>query len=96
MKSIKYFEYKNTYEFERFLSAYGYWLEDVKGFSVVDKKQYRGNILKEYFIHFKDGEREYFRVVYFRSFNEYYDSKLGFSGNKMLEWYENADVRLCK
>ena len=96
MKSIKYFKYKNKEKFNAFLSAYGYKLEDVAGFSVAGQKQYRGNILKVYSILFKDCDEEYFKVVIFKSFNEYYQSKLGFNGNKLLEWYEDADVRLCK
>ena len=96
MKSIKYFQYKNTYEYEKFLNVYGYKLSDVKGFSYAGKKQYRGNILKEYCIHFKDGKYEYFKIVYFSSFNESSQSRLGFNGDKLLEWYENANVRLYK
>ena len=96
MKSIKLFEYKNTYEFERFLSAYDYRLENVKGSESIGKKQYHGNILKEYFIHFNDGEKEYFKIVYFKSFNEFHQSRLGFNGDKLLQWYEDANVRLYK
>ena len=84
MKSIKYFKYKNKEKFERFLSSYDYKLEDVKGFVLVEKQQYRGNILKVYSIHFKDGEYEYFKVVYFKSFNEYHQSRLGFNGERLL------------
>ena len=96
MKSIKLFKYRNKEKFNLFLNAYGYKLDNVVGFSVVDKKQYHGNILKTYFIHFDDGEKEYFKVVIFRSINEYYQSKLGFNGNKLLEWYDDANVRLSK
>ena len=96
MKSIKYFKYNNTSNFIGFVGAYDYRLEDVIGFSFDEQKQYRGNVLKWYKIHFNDGEYEYFKVVIFRSFNEYYQSKLGFNGNKLLDWYEDADVRLCK
>ena len=96
MKSIKYFKYLNTKQFDAFLNAYGYILDDVKGFSFDEQKQYRGNILKEYCIHFKDGEYEYFKVVYFKSFNEYRQSCLGFNGDKLLDWYEDADVRQYK
>ena len=84
MKSIKYFKYINKEKFEKFLNAYDHKLEDVKGFVFVEKQQYRGNILKVYSIHFKDGEYEYFKVVYFRSFNEYHQSRLGFNGERLL------------
>ena len=85
MKSIKLFKYKDMRAFEEFLSAYGYKLEDVKGFSLVEKKQYFGNVLKEYSVHFKDGEYEYFKVVLFKDFNEYHQSRLGFKGSKLEE-----------
>ena len=96
MKNIKYFQYKNTYEFKKFLDAYEYRLWDVVGFSYAGKEQYRGNILKEYCIHFKDGEYEYFKIVYFKSFNERNQSRLGFNGDKLLSWYEDANVRKYK
>ena len=92
MKSIKYFKYKDTLAFEKFLSAYGYRLENVKGFSVVGKKQYHGNILKIYFIHFNNGEFEYFKVVYFKNFNECNQSRLSFSCIKLSGWYSSANV----
>ena len=85
MKSIKLFKYINENNFNIFLNEYGYTLDDVKGFSVIDKKQYRNNILKIYAIHFNDGEFEYFKVVVFESFNEYRQSSLGFNGNKLLD-----------
>ena len=96
MKSIKLFKYVNKEKFNIFLSAYGYKLDDVVGFSLAEKRQYHGNILKIYNIRFNDGEYEYFKVVTFRSFNEYRQSALGFNGNKLLDWYEDANVRLCK
>ena len=96
MKSIKYFQYKNTYEFEKFLSAYGYAIGDVKGFSFAGQRQYRGNILKLYNVRFNDGEYEYFKVVYFKSFNEYHQCRLGFNGDKLLTWYDSANVRWYK
>ena len=96
MKSIKYFKYLDTKQFNAFLAAYGYKLDDVKGFSFDEKKQYRGNILTIYNIHFNDGEYEYFKVVYFKSFNEYRQSCLGFNGDKLLDWWEDADVRRYK
>ena len=85
MKSIKYFKYLDTKQFNAFLNAYGYKLDDVKGFSFDGKKQYHCNVLKIYCIHFIDGEREYFKVVYFKSFNEYRQSCLGFNGGKLLD-----------
>ena len=96
MKSIKYFEYKNMLEFEKFLSSYCYKLEDVKGFSYAGQKQCRYNVLKLYRITFNDGEYEYFKVVYFNSFNELHQCRLGFNGDKLLSWYEDANVRHYK
>ena len=92
MKNIKYFQYKNTYEFERFLNAYGYRLGDVKGFKFGWKEQYRGNFLKAYMIYFNDGEYKLFRVVYFKSLNECHQCRLGFNGNKLLMWYDSSNV----
>ena len=96
MKNIKYFKYKNTGAFMGFLGSYDYKLEDVKGFSFDERKQYHGNVLTWYCIHFNDGEKEYFKAVSFKSFNEYHPSRLGFNGNKLLEWFENADIREYK
>ena len=96
MKSIKCFKYKDTFKFEEFLSAYGYKLEDVRGYKFIDKKQYRGNVLKVYFICLNDGEEVYFKVVTFKNLNEYRQSRLGFNGDKLLEWYEDSAVRTYK
>ena len=96
MKSIKYFKYVSTKQFNAFLVAYSYKLDDVKGFSFDEQKQYCGNILKWYKIHFKNGEYEYFKVVIFKSFNEYHQVRLGFRGNKLFNWWEDADVRRYK
>ena len=96
MKSIQCFQYKDTHKFEEFLDAYNYKLEDVKGFKFVDKKQYCGNVLKLYFICLKDGEEVYFTTVDFKSFNEYHQCCLGFKGDKLLEWFEDAAVRRYK
>ena len=96
MKNIKFFKYKDTYEFKKFLDAYGYRLWGVKGFSYAGKKQYRYNVLKLYRITFNDGEYEYFKIVYFKSFNELNQSRLGFKGDKLLSWYEDANVRKYK
>ena len=84
MKNIKYFKYVNKEKFNIFLKAYGYTLDDVKGFSLAEKRQYRGNVLKIYHISFKDGEYEYFKVVIFKSFNEYHQVRLGFRGGKLF------------
>ena len=92
MNNIKYFKYKKTNAFKRFLSAYGYKLNNVVGFSFVGKKQYHGNILKIYFIHFGDGEKEYFKVVCFKNFNEYNQARLNFSYMKLSNWYGGAWV----
>ena len=93
MKSIKLFKYINENNFNVFLNEYGYTLNDVKGFSFIDKQQRRCNVLKTYAIHFNDGEYEYFKVAIFESFNEYRQSSLGFNGNKLLNWWENANIR---
>ena len=82
MKNIKYFIYKNTLDFERFLDAYGYRLSDAVGFSVYDKQHYHGNILKTYIIYLSDNERIFFKVVYFKSLNELQQCKLGSKGDK--------------
>ena len=96
MKNIKFFKYKNTYEFKKFLDAYGYRLWEVKGFSCAGKKQYRYNVLKLYRITFNDGEYEYFKVAIFSSFNEYHQARLGFSGSKLEYWFQDANVREYK
>ena len=96
MKSIKYFQYKNTFAFEKFLCDNGYWVENITGFSYGWKEQYHGNILKVYFIHFNDGEYELFRIVYFKSFNECNSARLGLINNKLLMWYDDANIRKYK
>ena len=96
MKSIKYFKYKDTSAFENLLSSYEYKLEDVAGFKFIEKKQYCGNVLKLYFICLNDGEEVCFTVVDFKNFNEYHQSRLGFKGNKLLSWCEDANVRRYK
>ena len=93
MKNINLFRYKDTSEFWAFLSSYDYKLDDVIGFSLVERKQHDNNTLTEYCIHFKDGEHEYFRAVCFKDFNEYRQAKLGFSYNKLIDWFESADIR---
>ena len=96
MKSIKYFKYINTLAFEKFLKEYNYKLSDAVGFSFVGKQQYHGNILKEYIIYLNDHDHIYFNVVYFKDFNEYRQSRLGFNGERLLEWYQDANIRKYK
>ena len=96
MKSIKYFKYVNENNFNVFLNEYGYTLDDVKGFSLDDKEQYRCNVLKTYSVYFKDGEHVFFKVAVFESFNEYRQSALGFNGDKLLDWYQDANIRMYK
>ena len=96
MKSIKYFQYKNTWEFERFLRACKRWLEDAVGFSVVGVERYRGNILKTYAIYLSDGAKLHFKVVFFKDFFACKRAPWGFEGNKLLEWYEGAAVKHYK
>ena len=96
MKSIKLFKYWYSYELDRCLKDYGYTVEDVVGFSVSSVKRYHGNILKTYIIYFKDGENVYFIVVYFKSFNECNQSRLGLSGNKLLLWYQISSIKHYK
>ena len=92
MKNIKYFKYKNTYNFEKFLKECGYKIDDVSSYSVIGEKRYNGNILKEYTIFFSDHDHAFFKVVYFKSLNECDRSRLGFNGNTLLEWYQDANV----
>ena len=93
---IKHFKYVNENCFKVFLKEYGYKLEDVKSFYLYSKSQYHGNILKIYNIHFNDGEVGCFSAVLFKNFNEYHQARLGFSGNKLLCWYENANAKAYK
>ena len=93
MKNIKYFKYINTKQFNDFLNDYGYTLNDVEGFSVLVLRRYNSNVLKTYAIYFNDGEYEYFNVVEFKSFNEYNQAGLGFSGQKLLSWYQDSNIR---
>ena len=96
MKNIKFFEYTKTQMFEWFLVKKKCWLEDIVGFSLGIQKQYCGNILKEYFIHFKGGKKESFKVVYFKDYHDYAKSQWGYMGKKLLSWFEDANVRLWK
>ena len=96
MKSIKFFKYYNTCAFERFLNTHGYKIKDVKDFRVVSIKQRLGNVLKTYSILLKDGNEKYFKVVFFKDFDEYNQSSLGFKGDKLLRWCEDANVKKYK
>ena len=96
MKNIKLFKFKDTLEFQGFISSYDYKLEDVVGFSFDEQKQCLGNVLKWYKIHFKDGEYEYFKVIIFKGSNEYRQALLGFGCSKLLSWFEDSDIRKIK
>ena len=96
MKNIKRFKYWYTYEFQKFLESYGYTIDDVKGYNVSSIKRYHGNILKTYLINVYDGESVYFSVAYFKDFNEYNQSRLGFNGNRLLRWCEIAEIKEYK
>ena len=84
MKNIKCFKYINENNFNVFLNEYGYTLDDVKGYNVSAIHHYRGNIFKSYIIYFKDDNLACFKVVYFKSLNEYQQSRLGFNGGTLL------------
>ena len=92
MKNIKCFKYINTYSFERFLSAYSYTISDVNGYSIGWKEQYNGNVLRVYIIYFNDGKYKRFSVLYLKDFNEHEQIRLGFKINKLLMWYDIANV----
>ena len=96
MKNINLFKFKDTNEFWAFLSSYDYKLEDVVGFSLAEQRQCKGNVLKIYNVRFNDGEYEYFKAISFKDSNEYRQALLGFGGNKLLSWFEDADVREIK
>ena len=92
MKNIKSFKYKNTFEFDKFLRSNHCWIENIKGFKYGWKEQYHGNILKAYMIYFNDNEYKLFRVVYFKSLDECDKTRLGFIKNKLLMWYDDANI----
>ena len=96
MKNIKYFQYKNTFAFEKFLCTNHYWVHNITGFKYGWKEQYRGNFLKAYFIYFNDNEYKIFRVVYFKDLNECDKARLGLINNKLLMWYDDANIRKYK
>ena len=92
MKNIKHFKYKNTYEFNVFLKDYRYEIDDISGYSVGWNEYYNGNVLRVYIIYFNNGEYKLFRIVYFKSFNEYNQTYLGLNNNKLLSWYDSANI----
>lgn len=97
MKKIKYFIYKDTYEFEKFLNVYGYILSDVVGFSVAGVEHHNGNVLKEYVIYLSGRVHLFFKVVYFKNFNECKQVRWGFNSDKLLiEWYNTAAIKEYK
>ena len=96
MINIKRFKYWYSFEFESCLKDYGYTIDDVKGYSVSSIKRYCGNILKTYKVYVCDGESIYISVAYFKSFNEYNKTWLGFNGDTLLEWYKKAIIKLYK
>ena len=96
MKNIKRFKYWYSYEFECCLKDHGYTIDDVKGYSVSSVMRYRGNVLKTYIVYVYDGEAVYFSVAYFKSFDEYNKTWLGFNGDKLLNWYKKAIIKQYK
>ena len=92
MKNIKYFKYKNTFAFEKFLCKHHYWVENIKGFSFGWTERYHGNILKVYMIYFNDNEYKLFRIVYFKSLDVCDKARLGFINNKLLMWFDDANI----
>ena len=96
MKNIKSFKYKNTYSFERFLKGCGYNMDDVSGYNVGWKEQHHGNLLRVYIIYFNNGEYKLFRVLYFKSLNEYEQISSGSKINKTLMWYDSANIAKYK
>ena len=96
MINIKYFNYKNLYEFKKCLNSYGYRLRDAVGFNVSGIQRYRGNILKTYIIYVNDGKSIYFNVAYFKSLNEYDQCYAGLKGERLLKWCDDKNVREYK
>ena len=91
MKKIKYFKYNGTNEYWRFIG-----MKNAVGFRVVSVEHYQGNILKVYSILFKGGSEKPFKVVDFKSIFECGHSRLGLKGDKLLEWYNSAQIRRYK
>ena len=96
MRNIKYFQYKNMREFERFLNKCKCGMWKVTGFKFSREEHYNGNILKVYSIYFKDGSYKYFKVAFFKSIFECDKARLGVINNKLLMWYDDANVRKYK
>ena len=96
MKNIKNFKYWYSYEFEKCLKDYGYTIDDVKEFSVSSIMRYHGNIFKTYKVYIYGGESVYFSIAYFKSFEEYNKAWLGFNGDKLLQIYKKAIIKLYK
>ena len=96
MRSIKHFKYVNKKNFEKFLDSYGYTLNDAVGYSFYDKQQYHGNIFTTYVIYLSDHDHIFFKVACFKNFNEYHQSRLGFNGERLLNWYQSANVKVYK
>lgn len=96
MKNIKLFKFWYTHDFEKCLKDYGYTLDDVKGFNVSSIKRYNGNIFKTYKVYVYEGESVYFSVAFFKSFNEHNQARLGYKGQKLLEWYQKAIIKFYK
>lgn len=96
MKSIKSFKYAKYSAFEKFLKDCGYTINDVVGYSINDTQQYHGNVFKEYVIYFSDHDNVYFKAAVFKDFHEYHQSRLGFNGNRLFDWWEDADIKTHK
>ena len=92
MKNIKHFKYKNTYSFNCFLCECGYSVDDVNGYSVGWKEQYNGNLLRVYIIYFNIGKYKLFRVLFLKDFNEYEQIISCSKINKLLMWYDSANI----
>ena len=96
MKDIKHFKYIKTYSFVRFLKEYGYSMNDVSGYSIGWKEQHNNNVLRVYIIYFNVSEYKLFRVLYLKDFNEYEQTRLGVKINKLLSWYDSANIAKYK
>ena len=93
MKNVKYFKYKDTYNFNLFLKEHNYVIDDVKGFHLSVKRQCRSVMLKVYSFHFKNGGFGCFSVVTFKDYNHLLKTSLGLNGSNTLYWYQKADIK---